>query len=67
MNDDICGICGEPGADKYKHPEHWPGELNPDGDFVHAECEQAECERAFQEFRQRVGDKGIKDFLRRMT
>jgi len=62
---DICGICGEPGADKFKHPCHWPGELNPEGDLVHAECEQAECKRAFQEFSARVGDDGVREFLRR--
>ena len=43
---DICGLCGEPGADKYKHPIHWPGEQNPDGDLVHADCEREECRRA---------------------
>jgi hypothetical protein len=47
ISDDICGLCGKPGADKYKHPMHWPGEENPEGEFVHAECEQAECKRAF--------------------
>ncbi len=33
MNDltkqDICGLCGLPGADKYAHPMHWPGERVP--------------------------------------
>ncbi len=43
---DICGLCGEPGADKYAHPIHWPGEQVPDGPLVHAECESAECARA---------------------
>jgi hypothetical protein len=23
-NEDICGLCGEPGADKFAHPVHWP-------------------------------------------
>jgi len=45
-NNDICGLCGLPGADKYKHPIHWPGEQNPEGGFVHAECEKEECKRA---------------------
>lgn len=67
VGDDICGLCGEPGADKYKHPCHWPGEQNPDGEFVHAECEQAECARAFNEFRARVGDRGVRDFLLRCS
>ena len=43
---DICGLCGMPGADKIPHPEHWPGERIPDTGFVHAECEAAECARA---------------------
>lgn len=50
MNDDeedICGLCGESGADKFAHPIHWPGEQIPCGSFVHAECEKEECERAF--------------------
>lgn len=48
MNDDedICGLCGEPGADKFAHPEHWPGERRSETGFVHAECEQEECRRA---------------------
>ena len=44
--DDLCGLCGEPGADKYHHPVYWPGEREPDGDLVHAACEQEECARA---------------------
>jgi len=44
--EDICGLCGEPGADKYAHPVHWPGEQVPDGEFVHAYCEDEECKRA---------------------
>lgn len=44
--EDICGLCGLPGADKLPHPEHWPGERIPDTGLVHAECEQAECTRA---------------------
>ena len=46
---DICGLCGEPGADKYAHPAHWPGEQVPDGKFVHSECEEEECRRAHAE------------------
>jgi len=48
-NEDICGLCGLPGADKYAHPMHWPGERIPDTLLVHAECEQEECQRAFNE------------------
>lgn len=43
---DICGLCGLPGADKFAHPVHWPGEQIPDSILVHAECESAECRRA---------------------
>ena len=46
QDEDICGLCGEPGADKFPHPQHWPGEAIPDQPFVHAVCEQAECKRA---------------------
>lgn len=44
--DDICGLCGQPGADKIPHPVRWPGEMMPGSDFVHRECEDAECCRA---------------------
>ena len=43
--EDICGLCGEPGADKIPHPMHWPGEGVPDSEYVHASCEQDECMR----------------------
>ena len=46
MDENICGLCGERGADKYKHPVHWPGEQDPEGEFVHSECEEEECRRA---------------------
>lgn len=49
MNDDdqdICGLCGQLGADKYAHPVHWPGERVPDGELVHRQCEDDECGRA---------------------
>lgn len=46
LEEDICGLCGEPGADKYAHPMHWPGEAIPDGPLVHVECEQEETRRA---------------------
>ncbi len=45
-DEDTCGLCGEPGADKIPHPNYWPGEQRPDTEFVHAECEQAEQARA---------------------
>jgi len=43
---DICGFCGEPGADKMPHPIRWPGEQSAGTEFVHAECEQEECRQA---------------------
>lgn len=46
LDDDLCGLCGEPGADKFAHPVHWPGEQVPGSPLVHAECESAECQRA---------------------
>lgn len=47
-DDDICGICGKPGADKIPHPCHWPGEQLPETKYVHADCEKDECKRAFE-------------------
>lgn len=44
--DDVCFLCGQPGADKCAHPIHWPGEAGAAGTLVHAACEQEECERA---------------------
>ena len=45
----ICGLCGDPGADKFAHPVRWPGERAPDGEFVHSACEEEECGRAHSE------------------
>lgn len=45
-DDDVCGLCGELGANKIPHPVFWPGEARPDTPFVHAECEAAECAKA---------------------
>ena len=59
-DEDICGLCGEPGADKMPHPEHWPGEEVADTELVHAECEQAECARAHTALTQQQRE----DFLR---
>ena len=44
--EDICGLCGLPGADKIPHPIRWPSERAPDTGLVHSECEAAECARA---------------------
>lgn len=43
---DICGFCGEPGADKIPHPIRWPGEAAPGTELVHSHCEAEECRRA---------------------
>lgn len=48
-DEDICGLCGLPGADKIPHTNYWPGERRPDTGLVHAECEQEECGRAHAE------------------
>lgn len=49
--EDICGLCGEPGADKMAlwtgGGKYWPGETMPDTEMVHQECEQEETERAW--------------------
>lgn len=49
--DEYCGLCGEEHPDKMAKFTcggiYWPGERVPDTDLVHAECEIAECERAF--------------------
>lgn len=58
--DECCGLCGQPGADKIPHPVRWPGERAPETDIVHAACEDAECARA----RGALTDKQREDFLR---
>jgi hypothetical protein len=58
-SEDICGLCGQPGADKFAHPCHWPGEQVPDGPLVHADCESEECRRAHAA----LTDKQRRDFL----
>ena len=45
-DEDVCGLCGKPGADKFAHSVHWPGERKSDGLLVHKECEDKECGRA---------------------
>lgn len=60
---DICGLCGNPGADKYPHPYYWPGEQGPGTKLVHSECEKRECQRAYHEFHRHVGDEGVIEFL----
>lgn len=47
---DICGLCGNHGADKMAlwtgGGVYWPGEIRPETEMVHAECEHAEQARA---------------------
>lgn len=45
-DEDVCGFCGKPGADKIPHPVRWPGEQSAGTDLVHSECESEECKRA---------------------
>lgn len=45
-DEDICGFCGQPGADKVPHPMRWPGEASAGTELVHAACESEECRRA---------------------
>jgi hypothetical protein len=48
--EDICGLCGLPGADKMARwtggGVYWPGEIRPETEVVHAECEHMETARA---------------------
>lgn len=46
VDEDICGFCGLPGADKVPHPMRWPGEASAGTELVHANCESEECRRA---------------------
>ena len=57
---DICGFCGERGADKTPHPVRWPGEQSAGTEYVHAYCEQEETMRAHR----LLSDKQRRDFLR---
>lgn len=54
--EDVCGLCGEPGADKMAlwtgGGKYWPGETVPEGEYVHQECEQEETRRAHAELSQ---------------
>lgn len=49
-DDDICGLCFEPGAEKMAvwtgGGVYWPGERRSETELVHAVCEQEETERA---------------------
>jgi hypothetical protein len=58
--EDICGLCGEPGADKMAiwtgGGVYWPGEIVPETEMVHQSCEQEEQERAHSELTQEERD-----------
>lgn len=60
INPDICGLCGEPGADKMAcytgGGVYWPGERMPDGPLVHSECECEERTRAHAALTQKQRD-----------
>lgn len=58
--EDICGLCGNMGADKIPHAKHWPGERIPDTWLVHSDCEAEECHRAYL----LMTDKQRHDFLK---
>lgn len=45
-DEEVCGLCGHPGADKVPHPVYWPGEKVPHSKYVHAACEEEESARA---------------------
>ena len=64
-NDDICGLCGESGADKMAlwtgGGLYWPGETVPDSEYVHQECEQEETERAHSELSQEERDEVLRN------
>jgi hypothetical protein len=60
QDEDICGFCNMPGADKFPHPIRWPGERSAGSEFVHAECEEEECRRAHS----LLSDAQRKQFLR---
>lgn len=56
---DVCGFCGKPGADKVYRPSQWPGENYPGTEFVHAECEDREAQRAMTACRAMMGDEAF--------
>jgi len=48
MDDEICRLCGQAGADKIPQQIHWPGAERGqyDGEYVHRVCEDQENMRA---------------------
>lgn len=61
---DICGLCGEPGADKMARwtggGVYWPGEEPSASEFVHAYCEHEEQRRAHAELSQDQRDEVLR-------
>lgn len=59
-HEDICGLCGEAGADKMARwtggGVYWPGETIPDSEYVHDSCEHEEQRRAHAELSQEQRD-----------
>ncbi len=51
IDEDICGYCGESGADKMAlwtgGGVYWPGAFIPETEVVHQYCEQEDTRRAF--------------------
>lgn len=39
---DVCGFCGEGGADKIPAPLQYEGQMDAETSYVHQECEQEE-------------------------
>ena len=66
--EDICGICGEPGADKMAlwtgGGVYWPGEFIPDTELVHHECEREETRRAHAALSQKERNQVIDSIIR---
>ncbi len=60
VSEDICGICGQPGADKMAlwtgGGLYWPGERKSETEYVHAECEENETRRAHASLTQQQRD-----------
>jgi len=63
LDEDICGFCGQPGADKVPHPMRWPGECSAGTPYVHASCEDEECGRAHRQ----LSDMERKSVLRSLS
>ena len=66
--DDICGLCGEAGADKMAlwtgGGVYWPGETIPDTRMVHQACEEQETARAHGELTQAQRDAVLRSVQR---